>query len=44
MNYMTRSESGYEVASCSKNPLKMEELIKIKQNFCNIVGNMSRLC
>ena len=26
-----------------KNPLKMEELIKIKQNFCNIVGNMS-LC
>ena len=28
----------------SKNPLKIEELIKIKQNFCKIVGNMSRLC
>ena len=26
-----------------ENPLKIEELIKIKQNFCNIVGNMS-LC
>ena len=33
----------FDMPDSSKNPFKMLELKKIKQNFCNIVDNMS-LC